>query len=531
MMSGIQLARRARSFQPLARRLRTQAQSYDYVSREEVDDPLVRSAGLATPRQLVKYLDEFVIGQENAKKVLSVAVFNHYNRVRANLAASEDQPDGQGWNVVNPSDAQLGVTSAQIHPHPKRLTPPHLPLQHRHIHTPFEKSNVLVIGPTGSGKTLLARTLARVLDVPFSVSDATSFTQAGYVGEDVEMAIQRLVCIVDHRRPTHNRDFMQLQAANWDPARASTGIVYIDEVDKISRKASSTGMEGSRDVGGEGVQQALLRMMEGSVVTVQGRSSGVEPPLSAAGEGRSRPGTRGQSLAPPRPDTYNIDTSNVLFILSGAFVGLDTVVKRRVAKGSIGFTATLAPKDDETESAGFPPFFTPNRRSSHHILDLVEPSGTSYPNSTSTNLAPTDLVKYGFIPEFISRLPSITTLSPLTIPDLRRILTDVRGSLVSQYTALFGYSGVEIRFTSAALDQICRKASERGGGARGLRGIMEALLLEPMYEIPGSTVRYVLVNEEVVLGKKQAMYWSRGEGPAFWAAWANEEQLVPRQQV
>ncbi|KAF8450759.1 ClpX ATPase regulatory subunit [Boletus edulis BED1] len=456
--------------------------------------PRERDGSLLTV-QLVKYLEEFVIGQENAKKVLSVAVFNHYNRVRANLAASEDQPDAQGW--INSSDVRLGVTPAQIHPHPQRLAPPHLPVQHRQTSPLFEKSNVLVIGPTGSGKTLLARTLARVLDVPFSVSDATSFTQAGYVGEDVEMAIQRL-----------------LQAANWDPARASTGIVYIDEVDKIARKAGGTGMEGSRDVGGEGVQQALLRMMEGSVVTVQGKSSGLEPPPSAAGEGRSRPGTRGQSQTPPRPDTYNIDTSNVLFILSGAFVGLDNVVKRRVAKGSIGFTATLAPKEDETDSGGLLPFFTPNRRSSHNILDLVEPS---------------DIVKYGFIPEFISRLPSVTTLAPLTIPDLRRILTEVRGSLVSQYTALFGYSGVEIRFTSAALDQICRKASERGGGARGLRGIMELLLLEPMYEVPGSTVRYVLINEEVVLGKKPAMYWSRGEGPAFWAAWTNEEQLTPSQ--
>ncbi|KAF9247006.1 P-loop containing nucleoside triphosphate hydrolase protein [Melanogaster broomeanus] len=499
MLSRHGVARHARSLRILTvtRSVRTQPR-YEYIPREEPDESsFMKPVGLATPRQLVRYLDEFVIGQENAKKVLSVAVFNHYNRVRANLAAIEDQEDATNWNEINPLDTPSGVMSAQIQPHPQRVAPPRLPLQSRHTFPLFEKSNVLVIGPTGSGKTLLARTLARVLDVPFSVSDATSFTQAGYVGEDVDMAIQRL-----------------LQAANWDPVRASTGIVYIDEVDKIARKSGGTGIEGSRDVGGEGVQQALLRMMEGSVVTIQGKSSGaLEPPPSAAGEGRSRPGARGQGPPPPRPDTYNIDTSNVLFILSGAFVGLDTVVKRRVAKGSIGFTANLAPNDDDSVSGGLLPFFTPNRRSSQNVLDLVEPS---------------DLVKYGFIPEFISRLPSLTTLTPLTISDLRRILTEVRGSLVSQYTALFGYSGVEIRFTSAALDQICRKAAERGGGARGLRGIMETLLLEPMYEVPA---RYVLIDEDVVLGKKQAMYWTRGESPAFWAAWADEEKLVTKKQV
>jgi ATP-dependent Clp protease ATP-binding subunit ClpX len=247
-----------------------------------------------------------------------------------------------------------------------------------------------------------------------------------------------------------------LQAANWDPYRASTGIVYIDEVDKIARKSGGGGMEGSRDVGGEGVQQALLRMMEGSTISIQAKApSSVEGPAPGS-EGRTRPGQRGVNPAGPKPDTYQIDTSNVLFILSGAFVGLDTVVKRRVAKGSIGFTANL-PQPENENSSGFMPFFTPNRRSTQNILDLVEPA---------------DLVKYGFIPEFISRLPSMTTLSPLTVPDLRRILTDVRGSLISQYTALFGYSGVEIRFTTAALNEICKKAAERGGGARGLRGIM-----------------------------------------------------------
>ncbi|TFY80750.1 hypothetical protein EWM64_g3262 [Hericium alpestre] len=350
----------------------------------------------------------------------------------------------------------------------------------------IEKSNVLIMGPTGS-----ARTLAKVLDVPFSVSDATSFTQAGYVGEDVDMCIQRL-----------------LQAASWDPYRASMGIVYIDEVDKVARK-SAGGMEGSRDVGGEGVQQALLRMMEGSVVTVPAKGSSVEGP-GTTGETRPRSGQRNPNLVPPKPDMYQVDTSNVLFILSGAFVGLDNVIKRRVAKGSIGFTANLTSSSEEGSDSSFMSFFTSNQRSHSNLLDLVEPA---------------DLVKYGFIPEFISRLPCTTTLAPLTPADLRRILTEVRGSLVSQYTALFGYSGVEIRFTNRALNEICRKAAERGGGARGLRGIMEKLLLEPMYEVPGSHIRYVLINEDVVLGKQSALYWSKGEGAAFWAAWADEEAI------
>lgn len=456
---------------------------------EQDDGSFLPRSGLATPRQLVRYLDEYVIGQEIAKKVLSVAVFNHYTRVRANLAAFDDENGADPWSEANADDAHSGVSSAQLHPHPQRALSSQLPLQPRQPVSLFEKSNVLVIGPTGSGKTLLARTLARVLDVPFSVSDATSFTQAGYVGEDVDMCIQRL-----------------LQAANWDSYRASTGIVYIDEVDKIARKSSST-TESSRDVGGEGVQQALLRMMEGSIVTVQGKPSSLEPPAPTA-RGRGSPAAVQQ-----RPDTYHIDTSNVLFILSGAFVGLDTVVKRRVSKGSIGFTANLAPTEEDSDSKGFMPFFTSNRRPSENLLEMVEPS---------------DLVKYGFIPEFISRLPTLTTLSPLSTQDLRRIMTDVRGSLISQYTALFGHSGVEIRFTTASIDQICSQAVERGGGARGLRGIMESLLLDAMYEVPGSNVRYVLITRDMVLGKSPALYWMRGDGPAFWAAWADEEQRAER---
>ncbi|KDQ64666.1 hypothetical protein JAAARDRAFT_28304 [Jaapia argillacea MUCL 33604] len=480
---------RPRHLPSLTRTIRTQTRR-DYESPENdfVEDPYMIPAGVATPRQLAQYLDEYVVGQENAKKVLSVAVFNHYNRVRANISLMQDEMVDSQWSEVDNTDPNPSVASAQLHPHPRRMSFPSVPLQSRTPIPLFEKSNVLVIGPTGSGKTLLARTLARVLDVPFSVSDATSFTQAGYVGDDVDACIQRL-----------------LQAANWDPYRASMGIVYIDEVDKITRKSGSGGPEGTRDVGGEGVQQALLRMMEGSVVTIQSKGGAIEGPGAATPDSRTRPP---RSLSgSSKPETYHIDTSNVLFILSGAFVGLETVIKRRVVKGSIGFAANLAPAAEEN-SSGFMPFFTPNNKTtSTNVLDLVEP---------------VDLVKYGFIPEFISRLPSITTLAPLTPSDLRRILTDVRGSLVSQYTSLFGYSGVEIRFSSAALDEICQKAAERGGGARGLRGIMESLLLEAMYEVPGSNIRHVLITKETVRGE-DPMYWTKGEGAAFWGAWAEQE--------
>ncbi|CAE6505039.1 unnamed protein product, partial [Rhizoctonia solani] len=467
------------------------------------------STNAISPRALVAHLDSFVVGQERAKKVLAVAVYNHYSRIRgmlhASMAAGDDLPR---WPPLNVSD----VPPVQPHPHrtpydhPERQLPPH---QYHRIntadpHTPFEKSNVLLIGPTGSGKTLLARTLAKVLDVPFAMSDATAFTQheSADVGEDAEMCIHRL-----------------LQASNWDPTRASTGIVCIDEADKIARKSGAGNGTGGRDVGGEGVQQALLRMIEGATVTVH--TKGASDPTAPPGT----PGpTAGMPMGPdivpgrgvaganagPKSETYQVDTSNVLFILSGAFVGLEKVILNRMSKGSIGFGAPLA-SDTESKS-GFMPFFTSNEKNSEvAVLDMIEP---------------TDLINFGYIPEFISRLPCVTALRPLTVPDMLRVLTEVRGALVKQYESLFATSGVEIRFTSGALREICERAIARGMGARGLRAIMESVLLDCMYDVPGSGIRYVLIDVATVRGDRSAGYWSRGQATQFYSALAAEEALA-----
>ncbi|KAL7420181.1 ATP-binding protein [Cryptotrichosporon argae] len=400
----------------------------------------------------------------------------------------------------------------------------------------IEKSNVLMIGPTGTGKTLMARTLAKALDVPFASCDATTYTQAGYVGDDVETCVLRL-----------------LQAADYDVNRAELGIIHIDEVDKLARRGGveSGSWGGGRDVGGEGVQQALLRLLEGSMITLSAKpppiSATPPPPLSLSpsspssvsgspggskmerseqdkaeayeppgwdpnnpmnrgfgatgkrgvkeglpgfggggGSSGERDGEESSLMPGGKGETFVVDTSNILFVLSGAFVGLDSIVQRRIGKGSIGFGAPLP---------------TPIKTSAKPLAGLATP----------------DLQAYGLIPEFLGRLPVLSTLHPLAIDDLVAILTVPRNALVKQYARLFaGYGdGVDLCFTAEAVREVAREGMERGGGARGLRGVLEEVLADAMFEVPGSSVRYCLVTAETVRRRGDAVYFSRGQRQLF----------------
>ena len=358
----------------------------DIIRDELQEDTDINDGELPKPKEIKAELDSYVIGQEDAKKMLSVAVYNHYKRLRSN--AKKD-------------DIELA------------------------------KSNILLIGPTGSGKTLLAETLARLLDVPFTIADATTLTEAGYVGEDVENIIQKI-----------------LQKCDYDVEKAETGIVYIDEIDKITRKSDNPSI--TRDVSGEGVQQALLKLIEGTIASI--------PPQG----GRKH----------PQQEFLQVNTANILFIVGGAFAGLDKVIKDRTEKGGIGFSAEIKSKD-ESKNVG-------------ELFAQIEAE---------------DLIRYGLIPEFVGRLPVVATLEELDEEALVEILTQPKNALIKQYQHLFEMEGAELEFREDSLSAIARKAMERKTGARGLRTIVENILLDTMYEIPSAeNISKVVVDEGVILG-------------------------------
>ncbi|RMD43154.1 hypothetical protein DV735_g1922, partial [Chaetothyriales sp. CBS 134920] len=487
-----------------------------------------------TPRSLKQHLDQFVVGQERAKKILSVAVYNHYQRINElqrrqdeeeELLAQKDRRDRHPVEQEFPGQ-QLTIRMGGLPTGHMRTNPPPPPPLVDTTPLTIEKSNILLLGPSGVGKTLMAKTLARVLSVPFSMSDCTPLTQAGYIGEDAEVCVHRL-----------------LAAANYDVEAAERGIICLDEIDKIATAKVSHG----KDVSGEGVQQALLKIIEGTTVQIQAKPERNAP--RAGGQSASYPansplGSGGSQ--PAKGEVYNVRTDNILFICSGAFVGLQKHIMDRLAKSSIGFGARVsksasrlqAASRDQKSTAANPipilpgseeealykkhlPFFTPAPPPEQLSPDgsPVEPN---YFNPLDL-LTPADLQSYGFIPELIGRIPVTAAVAPLTHSLLLRILTEPRSSLLAQYIGLLALSGIELRFTTPALHVVAANALAMGTGARALRTEMETILADAMYEAPGSSVRYALVTEKVAKRQEGVLYFGRGQVGAFHTMIADEE--------